>query len=101
LARGEWQQALGRWAEADREWLWYENADYLGWPVGPPQAGEVDALLSGLARVRRAELGAERLDREWACEQLDRVTTIWRTSEASWSVLTRRVADDRERLGCR
>jgi hypothetical protein len=101
LARGEWQRALGRWTEADREWLWYENADYLGWPVGPPQAGEVDALFSGVARLRRAELAAEHLDREWACAQLDRVAVLWRDSEAAWQGLERRVADTRERSGCR
>jgi tetratricopeptide (TPR) repeat protein len=56
LARGRWQLQLGDSVAAEREWRWHENNDLQGWPSGPPQDGELDAALSVLGRLRRAEL---------------------------------------------
>ena len=53
-----WQLALGLADSADAEWLWYESSDFEGWPTGPPQEGELDAILSVYARLLRGELEA-------------------------------------------
>jgi hypothetical protein len=89
LARAGWQRALGRTDAADRELLWYEGADQDGWPMGPPQQGEVDAVLSVYGRLRRGELAAERGD-PGACHHLKRVRELWQDAEASMAPLVAR-----------
>jgi hypothetical protein len=101
FGRGDWQRALGRWQRADAEWSWYENSDLMGWPAAEPQQGEVDAMLAGYARLRRAELALEHGTGSGMCASLERVATLWRKSEPGWSPLTGRVAIVKERLGCR
>ena len=77
LHRGNWQLGLGDPDAADREWLWYENSDFEGWPSGPPQEGELDAILSVYARMLRGELRAKRSDVAIACYHLKRVQELW------------------------
>jgi hypothetical protein len=101
LGRGDWQRALGRWRRADAEWSWYENSDLMGWPTAEPQQGEVDAMLAGYARLRRAELALEHGAGGAMCAPLERVATLWRMSEPEWSPLRGRVATAKERIGCR
>jgi hypothetical protein len=101
FGRGDWQRALGRWQRADAEWSWYENSDLMGWPAAEPQQGEVDAMLAGYARLRRAELALEHGTGSGMCASLERVATLWRKSEPGWSPLIGRVAIVKERIGCR
>ena len=101
LGRGDWQRALGRWQRADAEWSWYENSDLMGWPTAEPQQGEVDAMLAGYARLRRAELALEHGAGGAMCASLERVATLWRMSEPAWSPLLGRIATAKERIGCR
>jgi len=81
LNRGRWQLKLGRPVDADKAWLWYESADFIGWPVGPPQEGEIDAILSVYARLLRGDLAADRGNRTAACGHLARVRELWRKAE--------------------
>jgi tetratricopeptide (TPR) repeat protein len=101
LGRGDWQRALGQWQRADGEWSWYENSDLMGWPTAEPQPGEVDAMLAGYARLRRAELALEHDTGKAMCASLARVAALWRRSEPEWSPLVGRVATAKERIGCR
>lgn len=81
LNRGRWQRELQRYDAADHEWLWYESADFDGWPVGPPQEGEFDAILSVYARLLRGELAASRGNVTLACRHLGRVRELWDRTE--------------------
>ena len=97
LHRGAWQLRRGNSAGAEREWLWHENNDVQGWPSGAPEAGEIDAALSAMARLLRAE-NLPALDRAPdACVLLDRVAVLWRDAEPVFQPLRARVATGRQR----
>src|SRR3989442_1614557 len=53
MQRAEWLGQLGRRREAEREWLWHDNADVVDWPTGPAQAGDGGWALGAHARLRR------------------------------------------------
>lgn len=91
LGRARWQRALDDPDAADRELLWHENADHVGWLTGPPQQGEVDAVLSTYTRLLRGELGTERHDPA-ACRHLRRVRELWRDAEPAMQPLLDRAA---------
>ena len=76
LQRGDWQRQAGRPADAAREWRWHLNSDSHGWPTGMLQVGEVDAMLAGLARLKRAELGPA-LPAATRCGEARRVIELW------------------------
>lgn len=95
LNRGAWQAALNRPVAADSEWIWHENNDIPSRPEGEPHQGELDAALSAVARLLRAE-GMPSLDRQTeACRLLSRVHTLWRDAEPSFTALKARVSDAR------
>ena len=98
-ARARWQLALRRTDSADRELLWYEGADQDGWPMGAPQQGEVDAVLSVLARLERGVLASERGDPA-ACRHLPRVRELWRHAEPSMAPLVARADSAMARSDC-
>jgi hypothetical protein len=81
LARADWQVTLGRVADADASLGWYENSDLRGWPQGPPQAGEVDQVLSVPARVRRARVLLQLHRTAEACALLSRAAELWRHAD--------------------
>jgi hypothetical protein len=81
LTRGEWAAALGRSADADHAWLWYENTDAVGWPDAAAQAADVDWALGTYARSRRALLAASHGDFAVACAHARRVLEIWSRPE--------------------
>lgn len=81
MSRARWQLTMGREADAAATLGWYENSDLRGWPQGPPQAGEVDQVLSVVARVRRADV-LMRLGRAAeACTLLHRAVQLWRHAD--------------------
>jgi tetratricopeptide (TPR) repeat protein len=92
LTRGEWLERLGRPADADRAWLWYENLDVQGWPSAEAQPAEVDWALATHARSRRARLSFERGDRAEGCALAGRVAEIWATAEAAVAAVARDLA---------
>jgi tetratricopeptide (TPR) repeat protein len=81
LQRGEWLERLGRYAEADRSWLWYENLDLRDWPDAEAQPAEVDWALATYARARRARLALERGDRREGCALARRAGELWARAE--------------------
>ncbi len=99
LNRGRWWQRMGRLPEADREWLWYENSDLVGWPGREAQAGEVDAVMGVYARLLRGELALELGDRTLGCAYLQRVAELW--SQADPSMRSLRGAADSLSRSCR
>ncbi|MES1259407.1 MAG: hypothetical protein ABUL71_02345, partial [Gemmatimonadota bacterium] len=100
LSRGEWRRRAGDAARADSEWVWHENNDMAGKPEGEPDQGEIDAALSAVARLLRAE-NLPALDRyPEACAMLKRVNELWRDAESSMQPLQARVANGR-RVACR
>jgi tetratricopeptide (TPR) repeat protein len=56
LLRAEWLDSMGNVDAARRELRWADHSWTIYWPVGPPQAAEVDWSLRTLARWRRARL---------------------------------------------
>jgi serine/threonine protein kinase len=89
LKRADWALALGDSAAADRELLWYENSDIgiEGWIQTELQPGEVDAMLSAFARLRRAGLALARGDQAAACPWLHRIGELWRGAEPAFAPL--------------
>ena len=99
LHRGSWRRSVGDSTGAETEWLWHENNDIAGRAQGEPEQGEMDAALSGVARLLRAE-NLPALDRRAeGCALLSRVATLWRDAEPSMQSLQSRVAA--ERAKCR
>jgi hypothetical protein len=88
LSRGEWRAAAGDSAGAAREWLWYENSDFESWPDDGLQAAEVDAMLAGVARLRRAEVLQSLSAAE--CRSVRRVLELWRDAEPGVDALRKR-----------
>ena len=97
LHRGEWLVLAGRPADAGREWVWHQNSDSHGWPEGRLQAVEVDAMLGGLARLRRAEVRGAVAD-STRCREAPRVASLWRQAEPGAAGLLSRAR--REAQGC-
>lgn len=101
LLRAEWHTAVGNEAAARRELRWHENTDLLGYPVGEPQAAEVDWAFGTLARWRRAQL-LDRIGTRGAelCAVLRGVQRQWRNGDAPFAARAdtagRRAGD----LGC-
>lgn len=93
LRRADWSLAVGDSAGADRELLWYENSDtgIEGWVQRELQPGEVDATLSGVARLRRARLAIARHDAAAACGWLGRLNQLWSASEPAFETLVAEV----------
>jgi serine/threonine protein kinase len=93
--RADWSLALGDSSAADRELLWYENSDagIEGWIQRTLQPGEVDAMLSAIARLRRARLALARSDTAAACAWHRRLLELWRDAEPAFAPL---VKDSRE-----
>ena len=78
MRRGEGLLAAGDSAGAGRSWLWTDAWDMEGWPQGVAQAGEVDAALGALVRLRRAGLSLARHGRNAeACRDAARVRQLW------------------------
>lgn len=91
LSRGAWELQRGNTAAAAAELLWYENNDIQGWPSREPQQGEMDAALSGVGRLLRAELLLRLGETQRACKLLARVSTLWSGAESSLAALRARV----------
>jgi hypothetical protein len=83
LKRGEWLNHLGRSADADRSWLWYENLDLRAWPDAEAQPAEADWALATYARARRARLAMETGDRPRGCGLARRALEAWAGAEAA------------------
>ncbi|MCU0621637.1 MAG: hypothetical protein MUC69_09050, partial [Gemmatimonadales bacterium] len=87
LARGRWYLQLARPADADAAWRWHENSDLIGWPSAAPQLAEVDAMLAGVAELRRAALAQARGEHRLACARLALPRERWRDVEPAWRPL--------------
>jgi predicted Ser/Thr protein kinase/tetratricopeptide (TPR) repeat protein len=85
IQRAEWLGRHGRPREAQREWLWHDNADVVEWPTGPAQAGDVDWALGTYARLRRARLALELGDRRGGCALIRRVQELWTRADARFA----------------
>ena len=99
LRRGEWQLAGGDSAAAERSWRWTDAWDVEGWPQGAAQAGEVDAVLSAIVRLRRAGVSLGRNGRNpEACRLVERVRELWAAGEPAFAAL--RAAADSQQKAC-
>jgi hypothetical protein len=99
LRRGDWLLATGDSAGAARAWRWSDAWDIEGWPQGSAQAGEVDAAVSALARLRRAGLAGRSGQRVEACRLATRVRELWSDAEPAFDSL-RTLADSYQQI-CR
>ncbi|HET8623523.1 MAG TPA: serine/threonine-protein kinase [Gemmatimonadales bacterium] len=97
LNRGEWLLATGDSAAAARAWGWSDAWDIEGWPQGAVQAGEVDAAVSAIARLRRSALAVSPADREHQCRLATRVRELWSDAEPAFDSL-RAVAASYEKV---
>ncbi len=92
LLRGDWLTRLGRTAEADRSWLWYENVDVITWPNAEVQPAEVDWALAGYARWLRARLAYAGGRTAAGCALARRVAEVWSTAEPPVAAYGRELA---------
>ena len=81
LELGSWLARRGDAAAAERIWLWTDAWDVEDWPEGAAQAGEVDAAVGAVARLRRGRLALERGDTSRGCRLLERVRELWSGAE--------------------
>jgi len=93
LGRAEWYDSLGRPDAADRERLWYEHFEFIAFPEGEAQAGEIDWALSSYARLLRARAAGARGDRDRTCTYYGRVSELWRGAEPAYDPLKTEAAD--------
>jgi tetratricopeptide (TPR) repeat protein len=91
LARGAWLAGADPKA-ADRAWLWYENSDAMGWPVGPPQAAELDWALETWGRYLRATRADAAGDRTRFCALVPDVVRRWEGADPSYAAVRSRAA---------
>jgi hypothetical protein len=100
LRRAAWLLRRGDSAGAERELLWYENSDsgIEGYLQRELQPGEVDGVVSVLARLRRSRLSLARGDGATACALLRRVVELWKGADPAYRPL-RAEADSLAR-GC-
>ncbi len=96
LARGRWRRALDPPA-TQGDWLWYQNADLVVWPVGIPVAAEIDWALGTAARFLRWRDAIPRRDRAEACRELRRVVEIWHNAQGGFHALREEAAGIVER----
>ena len=96
-SRGDWLLATGDSAAAQRAWLWVDAWDVAGWPQGGAQAGEVDAAVSAVARLRRAGLALASGRDDEACRLVRRVRELWADAEPAFAALTA-AADSYEKI---
>ncbi len=101
LRRGAWQAERQLPDSADAEWLWYESSDFEGWPSGPPQEGEIDAILSVYARLLRGELQISLGNMKTACGHLNRAREHWNGTEPVMTPLVARTDSARKLAKCR
>ncbi|MGH7518601.1 MAG: protein kinase domain-containing protein [Gemmatimonadales bacterium] len=99
LRRGEWLLVTGDSAGAARAWLWSDAWDVEGWPQGGAQAGEVDAALAAVARLRRAGLALAGGRDDKPCRLVERVRELWAAAEPALATLRAR-ADSHQKV-CR
>jgi tRNA A-37 threonylcarbamoyl transferase component Bud32 len=92
LWRARWLAQTGSVADADRVLVWYENSDLHGWPEGPVQAGEVDAVFGVLARLERSALALSQGDRPRGCALRRRVRELWQDADPAVLALIRQRA---------
>jgi hypothetical protein len=76
LRRAAWWEAAGNVGQAEAELEWSDNTDLRRWPERRAQAGEVDAVFGGIARLHRARLALARGDRS-RCPMVERVEQLW------------------------
>ena len=99
LWRAQWLEGLGRWQDADRTLLYYQNSDLEGSAPGLAQAGDVDGALSGLARLRRGLLLLDHGRQVEGCGELARVAELWRHAEPDYAAVRRDLAERRRDCG--
>ena len=89
LQRARWHLALADTLGADAELRWYENSDsgIEGWLQGDLQPGEVDAMVSAVARLDRSRLALARADSTTACALASRVRELWERAEPAYASL--------------
>jgi tetratricopeptide (TPR) repeat protein len=86
LSRGRWLAGRDR-ARADAAWQWYENADFVGWPMGALQAAEVDGALETWARYVRAERAVAARDQESVCRLAPDAIARWTDADSAYAPL--------------
>jgi hypothetical protein len=97
LRRGDWLLAMGDSTGAERAWLWSDAWDVEGWPRGGAQAGEVDAAVSAVARLRRARVVLAGGRDDEGCRLVHRVQELWSAAEPAFSAM-RAAADSHQKV---
>jgi hypothetical protein len=96
LELGTWLERRGDAGGAERAWLWTDAWDVEGWPQREAQAGEVDAAVGAVARLRRGRLALAHGQREQGCRLVTRVRELW--SGADRTLPERGLADSLSRV---
>jgi hypothetical protein len=73
IQRSKWHRALGILDDAERDLIWAENQDLVGWPSGAAQATEIDWTFTIYALLHRASFAHDTAD---ACALLRQATDI-------------------------
>jgi tRNA A-37 threonylcarbamoyl transferase component Bud32 len=91
--RALWFEEIGQLQEAEKEWLWYENADFPGWLEGEVHAAEIDWAVGTYARLARSRVLHALGDEERACQMVSRLLEIWTDPEPQLTHLRDRAAE--------
>jgi len=79
--RALWFEYVGQLQDAEKEWLWYENADFPGWLKGEVHAAEIDWAAGTYARLDRSRVLHALGEEERACRLVRRLLEIWTEPE--------------------
>lgn len=101
LWRARWWESAGNPTAAKLELRWHEHVDMAGFPLGPPQAAEVDWAFGTVARWRRAAV-LERLGERGVelCSVYRGVARLWREGEGVLAARADSAARRANALGC-
>jgi len=99
--RARWYERAGRPARSQRELVWAENSDLIGYPRGDPQPAEVDWALAPLAQWRLARLLERTGKKTDLCRAYRGVARLWASGEPRYRQRADSAARRLRALDCR
>jgi len=99
--RARWYERAGQPARSQRELVWAENSDLIGYPRGDPQPAEVDWAFAPLAQWRLARLLERTGKKTDLCRAYRGVARLWASGEPRYRERADSAARRLRALDCR